>query len=135
MATLVIHHLSSEAHPSSRRRADIHFAPAPLGWTVIGRRREPGCPCAVGGGFHTFGAEKHPPKKKLHSPDKSTLGLIDLGGPGSRKGFLFSPSGGWRREARRGGRNGARRRLLERGCPPRGEASSRGFGKPVGLQL
>lgn len=38
MATLVIHHLSSEAHPSWLRHADIHFAPVPLGWTVIGWR-------------------------------------------------------------------------------------------------
>ncbi|KAM3608623.1 uncharacterized protein V6R79_001834 [Siganus canaliculatus] len=37
MAAPVINHLSSEAHPSSQRHVDIHFAPVPLGWTVIGR--------------------------------------------------------------------------------------------------
>ncbi len=39
MATLVIHHLSSETHPSSQKHADIHFALVPLGWIVIGRRQ------------------------------------------------------------------------------------------------
>lgn len=39
-----IHHLSSEAHPSRRANADIHFAPVPLGWTVIGRSPRAGLP-------------------------------------------------------------------------------------------
>lgn len=39
MATFIIHHGCGEAHPSPRSHADTHFAPVPLGWTVIGRRR------------------------------------------------------------------------------------------------
>lgn len=39
-----IHHHSSEAHPSRRANADIHFAPVPLGWTVIGRSPWAGLP-------------------------------------------------------------------------------------------
>lgn len=68
MATLVIHHLSSEAHPSWQRHADIHFALVPLGWTVIGRRL--GAELPKQSGAFTLAEQRN---AQTVQPDRNTL--------------------------------------------------------------